>query len=252
LADHAKWLRGNEGSKADLSGANLSGADLREANLSGANLSGADLRGAYLREAYLSGADLSEAYLRGADLRGADLSGAYLREAYLSGANLREAYLREANLSGAYLRGADLRGADLSGADLSEAYLSEANLSGAYLREAKNAELAWALTVIASQGNIVGWKKAQSPDNTPCIVKLQIPADARRSNATGRKCRAEWAEVLEVIGAEYAISKGHGPFTEYHPGQIVRPDSWDANRWEECSHGIHFFITREEAEAWEL
>ena len=175
-----------------------------------------------------------------------------LSEANLSGANLSGANLRGANLSEANLRGADLSEANLREADLSGADLSGANLSGANLREAKNADLAWALTIVAPQGDLVAWKKVKTPDDTPCIVKLKIPAEAKRSNATGRKCRAEWAEVLEVIGAEYAISKGHGPDTEYRPGQIVRPDSWDDDRWEECSHGIHFFITREEAEAWTL
>ena len=48
---HAKWLRSDGGSRANLSRADLSGA-----NLSGANLSGADLSGAYLGGAYLSGA----------------------------------------------------------------------------------------------------------------------------------------------------------------------------------------------------
>ena len=43
LENHKKWLSGDGGYKANLSGANLSGADLRWANLSEANLSGADL-----------------------------------------------------------------------------------------------------------------------------------------------------------------------------------------------------------------
>jgi hypothetical protein len=58
LADHALWLRGKGGKRADLRGANLSEANLSGANLSGANLSGADLFGANLSEADLSGADL--------------------------------------------------------------------------------------------------------------------------------------------------------------------------------------------------
>ena len=53
LADHVKWLRGEGGARADLSGADLYGANLSGANLNGANLSGADLYGANL-----SGADL--------------------------------------------------------------------------------------------------------------------------------------------------------------------------------------------------
>ena len=203
---------------ANLRRADLSGADLIGANLSGADLSGADLSGANLSGADLSGADLSVTDLREADLRGADLSGADLR-----GADLREAYLRDADLSGA-------------------------RLSGAYLRGAKDIPaFANAQTVIVPEGQIVGWKKCR--DNV--IVKLIIPAEARRSNATGRKCRAEYADVAEVIGAEAGISR-HDGMTEYRVGQRVTCDKWCEDRWEECAGGIHFFITRDEAEAyWE-
>ena len=88
LAEHRKWLRGEGGSRANLSGANLSRANLSGADLSRANLSGADLSRANLSRANLSRANLSGAYLSRADLSGADLSGAYLSGAYLSGADL--------------------------------------------------------------------------------------------------------------------------------------------------------------------
>ena len=163
--------------------------------------------------------------------------------AAMTGANLRRAYLRDADL-----RGADLRRADLRGAYLRDADLSGANLSGAYLRGAKDIPaFANAQTVIVPEGQIVGWKKCR--DNV--IVKLIIPAEARRSNATGRKCRAEYADVAEVIGAEAGISR-HDGMTEYRVGQRVTCDKWCEDRWEECAGGIHFFITRDEAEAyWE-
>jgi hypothetical protein len=35
----------------------------------------------------------------------------------------------------------------------------------------------------------------------------------------------------------------------YAPG-LIRPDKFDADPRVNCSHGIHFFITREEAEAY--
>lgn len=81
-------------------------------------------------------------------------------------------------------------------------------------------------------------------------MKLKIPAAAKRSSATSRKCRAEFAEVLEVFGAE----KGRSSYGEvtYRAGEIVHPDSFNDDRWSECSNGIHFFITREEAEAYVL
>ena len=79
------------------------------------------------------------------------------------------------------------------------------------------------------------------------IVKLRIPADARRSNASGRKCRCEYAHVIDVFGADFGLSQ-HDGITEYRIGQSVSAESWDENRWNECSNGIHFFITRQEAE----
>ena len=157
-----------------------------------------------------------------------------------------------ADLSGANLFRANLFRANLSGADLSGADLSGANLSGADLSCAQNAQMAFAMTVILPVGDLIGWKKALRPDGKSCLIKLRIPPEAKRSNASGRKCRAEFVEVLAIDGAESAYTENYGPRTEYRVGGIVRPDSWDEDRWCECSHGIHFYITREEAEAWNV
>jgi uncharacterized protein YjbI with pentapeptide repeats len=251
-------------SRANLYGANLSGADLSRANLYGANLYGANLYGADLSGANLSGANLSRANLSranlyGANLSGADLSGADLSRANLYGANLSRANLSRANLYGANLYGADLSGADLSranlyGADLSRADLSRANLYGADLSRAglygadlsgaANAALAIARTRILPEGDLIGWKKCKNN----IVVKLRIPSEARRSHAFGRKCRAEYADVIEVFGGEKGISLHDGK-TEYLAGQRVKPDAFDDNWQDECSGGIHFYITKEEAEA---
>jgi len=228
--------------KAVSSDANLSGADLRGTYLSGADLSDANLSGANLRGTYLSSANLSSA----------NLSGTYLSDAYLSGADLSSANLRGANLSGAdlsdaNLSGADLRGTYLSGADLSDANLSGANLSSANLRGAKDADYAIALTRILPEGDIIGYKKCVDHK----IVKLLIPKEAKRSHAFGRKCRAEYAEVLEITKGsrklKTAISKNDHSFT-YKVGETVKPDKFDENWQDECSNGIHFFISKIEAE----
>jgi Family of unknown function (DUF5758)/Pentapeptide repeats (8 copies) len=217
-------------SRADLSSADLSGADLSRADLSRANLSRANLNGADLSSANLSGANLSGAYLSGANL---------------SGANLNGADLSGANLSSAYLNGANLSRANLNGADLSRAYLSGANLNGANLSSARNvpALAAAQASILPEEGQLVGWKKCQGN----IIVKLLVGRNAKRSNATGRKCRAEHVKVLEVFGAEAAISS-YDASTVYSVGKIVRCDKWEENRWVECGGGIHFFLTRIEAE----
>ena len=68
LESHAKWLRNEGGTRADLSSADLSSAYLSGAYLSHANLSHANLSHANLSGANLSGANLSHANLSGADL----------------------------------------------------------------------------------------------------------------------------------------------------------------------------------------
>ena len=160
-----------------------------------------------------------------------------------------------ANLGGANLSGADLRGANLSGADLSGADLRGANLSGADLRGAKeldkclyNELTAFFALVCPEEGSFIAWKKCKNDK----IVKLEIPAEAKRSSATSRKCRAEFAKVLEVQNLDgttdetgVAYSKQDGMI--YKVGEVVYPDKFDENRWNECSNGIHFFITRKEA-----
>lgn len=196
------------------------------------------LHGANLRYACLRDAALCDANLRDADLCGADLHGA--------------------DLCGADLRGADLRYADLSRANLSDAYLGGANLHGADLRDANHVKLSIAKTsILPDEGDIIGWKKAWTDNEmppTPVIVKLLIPADAQRSNATGRKCRASKARVLDLqdkqgnsLPPDTMAYSGHDTDFTYKKGETVHVENFDTNRWNECAPGIHFFITRIEA-----
>ena len=194
------------------------------ANLNGADLNGADLNGANLSWADLNGADLNGANLSRADLNGADLNGA--------------------NLSRANLSRADLNGANLSRANLSWANLNGANLSRANLNGAKDVKYAIDCTRILPDGDLVVWKKC----NANVIVKLRIPESARRSHAFGRKCRAEYADVIEVIGGDVGLSQ-HDDKTEYRAGQRVTSHEWNETWTDECTGGIHFYITRAEAEA---
>ena len=239
-------LRNTNLSDAYLSDAYLRYANLGDANLSGANLSDADLRGANLcganlRGANLNGADLSDAYLNGADLRNANLSDADLSVAYLTNANLCGAYLGSANLCGAYLCGANL-----SGANFCNAYLGSANLRDANLRGAK--EIPFVPFCCPSEGSFIGWKKVSN-----YLIKLQIPEDAKRSSATSQKCRCDKAKVLAItkLDGTNPISEienfGYSPSVLYKVGEMVIPDSFDEDRWNECSHGIHFFINKQDA-----
>jgi len=227
---------------ADLCGADLRGANLYEANLRRANLCRADLCGANLCRADLRGANLYEANLCRANLRGANLYEANLCRANLRGANLRGADLYGANLCGANLRGADLCRAYLCGANLRGASLYGANLDTDEIKRRQ---------ICPPSGSFTAWKKGCNNN----IIKLKIPSWARRvSSITGRKCRAEFAIVEEITshdGKQLKFTQGlYNQAFLYEVGQTVAPDSYDASPLIECSNGIHFFITKQEAEDW--
>ena len=205
---HKKWLN-NE-------------ADGIRADLHGADLFGVDMHGVDLREADMHGVDL-----RGANMRGADMGGTIL-----CGANMRGTILCGADMYGANMRGTLLYGADVYRANM---------------REVKN--IPFIPYACPEKGEFVAFKKCGE-----YIIELLVPADAKRCSGTTRKCRASYAKVLSIttILGEPAkttsvINTNCSPNVVYKVGEFVYPDSFDENRWNECSNGIHFFINRQEA-----
>ena len=271
LSNHKLWLMDEpNGIRADLSGVDLSDANLRGADLRYANLSGAYIEGANLYGAILYGVNLGCANLRYTDLRGANLKSAYLRNvnlgcADLSGADLRNANLwnadlRYTNLSGANLGCANLSGANLKSADLKDVNLGCANLSGADLGCANlsganfwDADLSCVKNIFfpmacPEKGSFIAFKKAGC-----YIIELFIPSNAKRCSATSRKCRCSKAKVISITtlsGDKTNITEVHSNYDPnfiYKLGEYVEVKNFDVNRWNECSTGIYFFITRQEA-----
>ena len=133
-----------------------------------------------------------------------------------------------------------------SNAYLSNAYLREACLSFADLRSAKNTP--FVPFACPSDGAFIGWKKVRGK-----LVKILIPADAKRCSADSQKCRCDKALVLAITDYDETnpISEIENtyyyPYVTYKVGEMVIPDSFDEDRWNECSHGIHFFINKHDA-----
>ena len=129
---------------------------------------------------------------------------------------------------------------------------SRAYLSGAYLSGAKiETSLLNKFYPICcpESGSFIGWKKARGN----LIVKLMICEDAKRSSAFTRKCRCSKAKVIaieNIDGTEASVSEiasGRDRNFIYKIGETVSVSDFDEDRRNECSTGIHFFITRQEA-----
>lgn len=241
-------------SDVNLSGAKLNGSNLEHttfvrANLKGADLSSANLKGSFLMHAILTNANLVYTNLKSTNLSYANLNCANLWSASLSDAYLVNAELICTNLSDADLSGADLSDADLRGSSLNRTNLSNANLRSANLHNISFSEkTAFLLPQCPSEGSFVAWKEASGK-----IVKLLVTEDAKRSSATSLKCRCSKAKVLAIENMDGSeselkeVASSYYRFFVYRVGETVEVDDFDDDRWNECSNGIHFFISREMA-----
>lgn len=119
--------------------------------------------------------------------------------------------------------------------------VSSADLSSADLSSIKNAKFQiLSRQIVPQEGEFIGFKKL----NGGVICKLKIMDGAKRIGGVfGRKCRAEFALVLEGEGTSI-----HDSSFVYKVGEIVTPKPAFEDSQNECAPGIHFYLSKEEAE----
>ena len=169
----------------------------------------------------------------------ADLYSTNVDYAKFTGASLKYARLKYAD----WIYYADFTNADVTGVDFSDCDLNEESFAGAigfhpYMR-------------CPEEGPFIAWKKCRDDH----IVKLLIPADAMRTGASRYDCRASKARVLAIWNqdnepCEEAVSCADEDFV-YRKGETAYPEEAFDDRLLTDGSGIHFFLTRTEAELFE-
>lgn len=285
LEGHAHWINRDcenwQHMQANLSRLNLSdfdfsGMDLRyvifeKANLENANFESANLYGANMENAFLKNVNFHNATLSQANLRTAVLIKTILTKANLYGTDLSYSHgdnldftfanVPYVNFTQSHLKAVNFTEANLFNTNFSEAILEDINFDDAYIYDTifNKADFIsvenppYVPLACPEVGSFIAYKKCKR-----LIVELEIPADAKRSSATGRKCRCNKAKVLRILYPDRTVSN----FTEissdrdksfiYTVGQMVSVDDFDENRWHECTTGIHFFISFQEAVNYEF
>lgn len=202
-----------------------------------------------LKDEDLSYVDLSDIDFSWSDFNNVNFIGCKLNSSILNNSRFRNCDLSKASFVKASLFGVDFRGCNLSftncdGTDFTGSILLDANLEGLIHTES---------TIhfrnhCPQEGYIFGYKKCFNDR----MVKLLIPADARRCSSTTNACRCDKAKVVEITNLDKTISyKEATSFVDgnfiYKLGEMMYADSYNENRWLDSSHGIHFWMTFEEA-----
>ena len=237
---------------ADLHNRFLSEIDMSDVNLTNANLNYTTIVNSVLIKANLSYASLKSCNIKYSDLGYIDLSSACLENALLSYVNMSYSVLKNADFNNARLVLTNWSFVDVSDTNLKEVEFDSVRFDCINFNRAKGIN-----DQCPKEGSFIGWKKCIDNNNKiRYIVKLEIPADAKRSSSTSSKCRCSHAKVLEIQhidGMKTIINQVYSQFnyrTIYKVGEMVYPDSFDDRFWEECSNGIHFFMNREDAVKW--
>lgn len=153
------------------------------------------------------------------------------------------------NLTHCDFSGATLSNCHFSGADVNQANFRYACFETCKLDNLKNEETALFLRMSCPEtGAFLAYKQCHNFR----IVQLLIPKDAKRSSATNNTCRCSKAKVLTIKSIDLktsydeAVSLVDENFV-YRVGEMAIADSYNEDRWIDSTHGIHFYMTREEA-----
>lgn len=253
---HEKWLKHQKGGKMlrldnyDLSGLDFSGHNLSNVSFQDSIIDDADFSNCILKytifansrllRASFSNADCTECNFEHADCSEGDFVSANLSGAHLQDAHFYLGSFSQTNLRNAFAYSTDFRECDFDDCDLT-GILTDEDTVGYFL-------------TCPEKGAFTAFKKAELYQGTQrVIIELKVPASALRSSACSRKCRVSKAKVVSITSldgtkkySQNAYSMHSSNFV-YKVGQTVEVKNFDKNRWNECSTGIHCFMTREEA-----
>ena len=153
----------------------------------------------------------------------------------LENADLRSANLYNANLYNANLCYANLYNADLKSANLENAYLDKKEL----IRKGK-----------IQDKKVIVYKKCHNK-----IVTLQLQIGSIVFSINNKKCRTNKVKVIAIDDDKtegLTIESDRDNSFIYEVGKMAEVKNFDLMYNVECSTGIHFFWTKEEAESYDL
>lgn len=141
---------------------------------------------------------------------------------------------------------------DLSGSNFKNCNVTGVEFINTKLNNVLYNEWTAGLLPITAEGRIIGYKKAITLQGEEVVIKLEIPEDSFRCNATSRKCRCNKAKVIYIENIEEnkrftsAVSSQDKNFI-YTVNEMIEVKNYDKNRWNEYCPSIHFFLTKKEA-----
>lgn len=253
----------------------LSNAFLPNIKLYGAFLVHVNLSNAYLHRAYLYGATLDyvnlfnanlvnsiiyDSIIYDSNLKSCNLIGSNLRNIHLQDTNLnnsklsyccfRNSRLNNVNIIKSNLCCCDFRYTQMLEVNLTRSILIDTDFSNSKLEYVKLKHIKISHTTLGlnldypKKGTFIVNKNVSN-----YLIKLQIPANAKKSSAITFKCKYNKARVLEIINliTERTVRSIKHEFINYEVGKMIYVDNFYNYNWYKPSLNINFFINQMDA-----
>lgn len=275
-------------SGVDLSEADLSGSSFVKAKLVGTNLKGAKLNRTVFMDVDLTDAVLDDVNALYGTIEHSNLTRVHAVCANFNHCRMWNNCWKDSNLAFSQMllaklcdgdfEGADLINCNLYMADIDYACFDNADLSYADMRlteysywaSFKGADMKYVILdgspindnavegaknlhipmLCPGEGSFIGWKKCR--DNR--VMKIQVTEGASRTGGYADAIRASEIFILEIYDGDKTCSEAVCLSDEeliYHKGDVVRDtEEFDPSLLHD-GEGIHFFLSRTEAERFE-
>lgn len=183
------------------------------------------------------------------DFQNIDFSYSNFSHSIFNNASFKNTNFSFANLTDVSFFAADLRSTNLSFSNCDATIFTSSLLMGANLEGLNATERTVHFRISCPEtGYFFGYKKCFNDR----MVKLLIPADAKRSSSTSNACRCDKAITVAIMNKDKT-----GFYTEansfvdenfiYRLGEMSYADSYNEDRWLDSSNGIHFWMSFDEA-----
>lgn len=258
IKDHEEWIRsGHEFGKClDLSNKSIVGVTFpRNCNLTNAVFKNTDFYSVVIHDVRFASCDMEGVSFKHCDITHSQFASSDMTSSYFYNTSVSRCSFDSADLTNSKLVSVTFWNVTFYEACLENVRLENHHMIDVYFNYGTKHIPINIPMACPSEGSFIGWKVARDMHNPVYyLIKLQIPASAKRSSATTRKCRCDKAKVVGIYNLtgvkarkQMVVNYAYDTETVYEVGKMVYPNSFDPNRWEECSCGIHFFINKQDA-----
>lgn len=237
-------------SAEELKGSSFENIILENVNFSNKMLEGVNFSNSFLRNCNFQDTTIKDcmfyhAILDHVDFRTSEIFTSSFEKAYITGCDTNRSSIFNANFFEASVKWSDFFLSVFRNCNFANSLWRNSSLFAADFIDCRLSPELTNLLTTAPKGRFTGWKKLRNDYTAKLLIKGDVVG------STTRKYRTNAARVIAIYNGDKKVDYGYSLYDSkfmYKVGAEITTDMFDQNPTTACGHGIHFFMTRIDAE----